>query len=134
MSGSRLAWVCTKSSGRPGAKAARAGFGLRCRRQRLRRPRGASAGPRGGKEEAQHLRGGIGTVGVGVGPRGVAAGPCVAAAMQAPTFVTVVDLDRTIEHFPFGEAFCRLMREVGFQNVSATPQTFGIATIYQGER
>jgi demethylmenaquinone methyltransferase / 2-methoxy-6-polyprenyl-1,4-benzoquinol methylase len=43
-------------------------------------------------------------------------------------------LDRTIEHFPFGEAFCRLMREVGFQNVSATPQTFGIATIYQGER
>ncbi|MFO7973557.1 MAG: ubiquinone/menaquinone biosynthesis methyltransferase [Candidatus Hydrogenedentota bacterium] len=43
-------------------------------------------------------------------------------------------LNRTIEDFPFGEAFCRLMHEAGYRNISARPQTFGIATIYRGER
>lgn len=43
-------------------------------------------------------------------------------------------LNRTIEDFPFGDAFCRLMIEAGFRHVSATPLTFGIATLYVGER
>jgi len=43
-------------------------------------------------------------------------------------------LNRTIEAFPYGEAFCKLMREAGFAQVSATPLTFGVATIYQGEK
>mgnify|MGYP002682849949 FL=1 len=43
-------------------------------------------------------------------------------------------LNRSIEHFPCGEAFCQLLREAGFRNVRARPQTLGIATIYSGER
>ncbi len=41
-------------------------------------------------------------------------------------------LNQTVENFPFGEAFLQLMRDAGFQTVSATPLTFGIATLYQG--
>ena len=41
-------------------------------------------------------------------------------------------LDRTVETFPHGEAFCQLMRQVGFEDVRAHPLTFGIATIYRG--
>lgn len=43
-------------------------------------------------------------------------------------------LNRTIETFPSGEAFCAIMREAGFTSVKATPLTFGIASIYQGDR
>ena len=43
-------------------------------------------------------------------------------------------LNRTIETFPCGEAFCGLMRDAGFSNVRAMPRTLGIATIYEGER
>ncbi|RME25239.1 MAG: ubiquinone/menaquinone biosynthesis methyltransferase, partial [Candidatus Zixiibacteriota bacterium] len=43
-------------------------------------------------------------------------------------------LNRTIETFPYGEAFCRLMREVGFAHTVANPQTFGVATIYVGDK
>ena len=43
-------------------------------------------------------------------------------------------LNRTIESFPCGEAFCQLLRDTGFRNVRALPQSFGIATIYRGER
>lgn len=43
-------------------------------------------------------------------------------------------LNRTIETFPSGENFCVLMREAGFVRVKATPLTFGIASIYQGDR
>lgn len=43
-------------------------------------------------------------------------------------------LNRTVESFPYGEAFCRLLAETGFRNISAMPLTFGIATIYQGEK
>ncbi|HMO52266.1 MAG TPA: bifunctional demethylmenaquinone methyltransferase/2-methoxy-6-polyprenyl-1,4-benzoquinol methylase UbiE [Kiritimatiellia bacterium] len=43
-------------------------------------------------------------------------------------------LNRTIETFPSGEAFCAIMKEAGFINVSATPLTLGIASIYQGDR
>lgn len=43
-------------------------------------------------------------------------------------------LNRTVESFPYGEAFCDWMREAGFENVHAHPLTFGIATIYQADR
>lgn len=41
-------------------------------------------------------------------------------------------LARTIQSFPQAEAFCKLMREAGFQSVKAHPLTFGIVTIYEG--
>jgi demethylmenaquinone methyltransferase/2-methoxy-6-polyprenyl-1,4-benzoquinol methylase len=43
-------------------------------------------------------------------------------------------LNETVEGFPYGDAFCQLLRESGFQNVSMYPQTFGIATIYCGDK
>lgn len=41
-------------------------------------------------------------------------------------------LNETVESFPYGEAFCALMRDAGFADVRAHPLTFGIATIYEG--
>jgi demethylmenaquinone methyltransferase / 2-methoxy-6-polyprenyl-1,4-benzoquinol methylase len=43
-------------------------------------------------------------------------------------------LNKTVETFPYGEAFCRLMSEAGFTKVRAVPLTFGVATIYVGDR
>lgn len=43
-------------------------------------------------------------------------------------------LNVTIESFPYGEAFCGLMRQAGFTAVRANPLTFGIASIYQGDK
>jgi len=43
-------------------------------------------------------------------------------------------LNRTIETFPYGEAFCALMRDAGFSSVKASPQTLSVATIYQGDK
>jgi demethylmenaquinone methyltransferase / 2-methoxy-6-polyprenyl-1,4-benzoquinol methylase len=43
-------------------------------------------------------------------------------------------LNQTVETFPYGESFCQLMRSAGFKEVHATPLTFGIATIYQGDK
>jgi demethylmenaquinone methyltransferase/2-methoxy-6-polyprenyl-1,4-benzoquinol methylase len=45
-----------------------------------------------------------------------------------------VYLNKTIETFPSGEAFCDLMREAGFTNVKANPLTFGAVTITHGDR
>ncbi len=42
-------------------------------------------------------------------------------------------LNVTVETFPYGEAFCALMREAGLVNVHAHPLTFGIATLYRGD-
>jgi demethylmenaquinone methyltransferase/2-methoxy-6-polyprenyl-1,4-benzoquinol methylase len=41
-------------------------------------------------------------------------------------------LNKTVESFPYGEAFCALMRDAGFTEVKAHPLTLGIATIYEG--
>ncbi|UCD62686.1 MAG: bifunctional demethylmenaquinone methyltransferase/2-methoxy-6-polyprenyl-1,4-benzoquinol methylase UbiE [Candidatus Zixiibacteriota bacterium] len=41
-------------------------------------------------------------------------------------------LNRTVETFPYGREFCRLMEEAGFRGVVAHPLTFGIATVYEG--
>lgn len=43
-------------------------------------------------------------------------------------------LNQTIETFPYGEAFCSLMLDAGFQSVQAQPLTMGIATLYQGDK
>lgn len=43
-------------------------------------------------------------------------------------------LNQTIESFPYGEAFCAEMKKVGFVHVTAHPLTFGIATLYVGEK
>ena len=43
-------------------------------------------------------------------------------------------LNKTVETFPYGEEFNRLMEEVGFQNVVNFTLTRGIASIYQGDK
>ena len=43
-------------------------------------------------------------------------------------------LNKTVESFPYGETFCNLIRAVGFQSVDVKPLTFGIASIYRGEK
>ena len=43
-------------------------------------------------------------------------------------------LNQTIEQFPYGKDFCRLMAEAGLKNVSAHPLLGGVATIYVGEK
>ena len=43
-------------------------------------------------------------------------------------------LNKTIETFPHGAAFCRLLKEAGFVNTRAHPITFGIASIYRGDK
>ena len=43
-------------------------------------------------------------------------------------------LNQTVETFPYGEAFCEHMRRAGFHRVAARSLTFGIATLYAGEK
>lgn len=43
-------------------------------------------------------------------------------------------LNQTVETFPYGEAFCKLMTDAGFDSVEATELTMGVATIYSGEK
>ena len=43
-------------------------------------------------------------------------------------------LNKTVESFPYGEAFCAIMEANGFNNVKAKPLTLGVATIYQGDK
>lgn len=40
-------------------------------------------------------------------------------------------LNTSIEEFPYGDAFCELLSEAGFEKVRAHPLTYGIATIYE---
>ena len=43
-------------------------------------------------------------------------------------------LNRTIESFPYGSDFLKLLDEAGFKSTKAHPLTFGVATIYEGEK
>ncbi len=43
-------------------------------------------------------------------------------------------LNETVEDFPYGNDFANVMKEVGFKNVSFIPLTFGIATLYIGDK
>jgi demethylmenaquinone methyltransferase/2-methoxy-6-polyprenyl-1,4-benzoquinol methylase len=38
----------------------------------------------------------------------------------------------TVETFPYGEAFCNLVKKAGFNTCNAYPMSFGIATLYVG--
>ena len=43
-------------------------------------------------------------------------------------------LNRTVEDFPYGEAFKQKLVAAGFTNTKALPLTFGIASIYSAEK
>ena len=43
-------------------------------------------------------------------------------------------LNRTVEDFPYGQAFCDKLAEAGFTETKALPLTFGIASIYSAEK
>jgi demethylmenaquinone methyltransferase/2-methoxy-6-polyprenyl-1,4-benzoquinol methylase len=43
-------------------------------------------------------------------------------------------LNQTVEAFPYGPAFVRLMQDAGFTGIEAKPLTFGIATLYVGDK
>lgn len=43
-------------------------------------------------------------------------------------------LNQTVEAFPYGEAFCDLMKRAGFKNIETKPLSFGIATLYRGDK
>lgn len=43
-------------------------------------------------------------------------------------------LNETVESFPYGEAFCALMKNAGFENIQSRALTLGIAAIYQGDK
>ena len=43
-------------------------------------------------------------------------------------------LNETVETFAQSDEFCNLMKKAGFDNVRATPLTFGVASIYQGDK
>lgn len=43
-------------------------------------------------------------------------------------------LNQTIEAYPYGERFLSMMKREGFSNCRAIPLTFGVATLYVGER
>ena len=42
-------------------------------------------------------------------------------------------LNKTVEDFPYGQAFLTLMQSAGFKDLSATKLTFGVATLYEGQ-
>jgi demethylmenaquinone methyltransferase/2-methoxy-6-polyprenyl-1,4-benzoquinol methylase len=43
-------------------------------------------------------------------------------------------LNTSIEAFPYGDSFCDLLRDAGFETVKSHPVTFGIATIYEASK
>lgn len=43
-------------------------------------------------------------------------------------------LNETVEDFPYGNDFLVLMKNAGFTNLKFTPLTFGIATLYIGDK
>ncbi len=55
-------------------------------------------------------------------------------ALVSGDFYAYRYLNETIETFPYGDAFCDLLKDAGFAAVHAHPLTLGVAMIYQGER
>lgn len=43
-------------------------------------------------------------------------------------------LNQTIESFPYGKAFCDLLKNSGFKSVSYKPLSFGIVTLYMASK
>jgi demethylmenaquinone methyltransferase/2-methoxy-6-polyprenyl-1,4-benzoquinol methylase len=42
-------------------------------------------------------------------------------------------LNESVESFPYGEAFLKLMSDAGLRDTKAMPLSFGIATLYTGD-
>ena len=43
-------------------------------------------------------------------------------------------LNQTIEQFPYGDQFCKILKQMGFKNIQARPLLGGVATIYVGKK
>ncbi len=43
-------------------------------------------------------------------------------------------LNQTIEDFPYGDRFCKILKQFGFTQVTAHPLMGGVATIYVGDK
>lgn len=43
-------------------------------------------------------------------------------------------LPQSVDEFPSTEAFCEILKQLGFENCTARPLTFGVATLYIGEK
>ena len=43
-------------------------------------------------------------------------------------------LNKSVEHFPYGSTFTRILHRVGFTNITNQPLTFGIATLYSAQK
>lgn len=43
-------------------------------------------------------------------------------------------LNQTIEQFPYGDRFCKILKQMGFTDVRATPLFGGVATIYAAKK
>jgi demethylmenaquinone methyltransferase/2-methoxy-6-polyprenyl-1,4-benzoquinol methylase len=43
-------------------------------------------------------------------------------------------LNKSVEDFPYGDKFLGMMRTAGFQDLKMIPLTFGIATLYIGDK
>ena len=43
-------------------------------------------------------------------------------------------LNQTIEQFPYGDRFCKILKQMGFKNIQAHPLLGGVATIYAAEK
>jgi demethylmenaquinone methyltransferase / 2-methoxy-6-polyprenyl-1,4-benzoquinol methylase len=43
-------------------------------------------------------------------------------------------LPQSVSQFPYGEELCQIMRECGYVDVTCTPLTFGIASLYIGSK
>src|SRR5690554_3083542 len=43
-------------------------------------------------------------------------------------------LPESVQAFPYGERFLDILKEIGFKNVKCKPLTFGISSIYVGEK
>lgn len=54
--------------------------------------------------------------------------------MLSGDFAAYKYLNETIERFPYGLQFCRILRQVGLQNAAATPLMGGVASIYSADR
>ncbi len=43
-------------------------------------------------------------------------------------------LSETIQSFPSGQDFCRMLQNAGFANITAVPLTFGVVTLYSAQK
>ena len=59
--------------------------------------------------------------------------PCLGAMISKHRFAYRY-LNQTIEEFPYGQTFCKLVRKIGFKSVEVHPLCAGVASIYVAEK